>query len=96
MELPKRKRNRLREYDYSQMGVYFVTICAHNKQPIFGTVGAIHESPENKIQLSSCGVIVESVIIDLEQRYPNVKIDKYVIMPNHIHLMIRLLERMRI
>lgn len=93
MELPKRKRIRLQEYDYSQVGVYFVTICAHEKKHIFGAVGAIHESPEPICHLSSCGEILYSAIMGLEQRFPNIKIDNFVVMPNHVHLMIQLLEK---
>lgn len=52
MELPKRKPNRLKNWDYSQPGSYFITVCTHGKRKLFGhvackaqTVGAIHESP---------------------------------------------------
>ena len=52
MELPKRKNLRLKSYDYSSNGAYFITICTQNKQSLFGkiAVGAIHESPEMPIQ----------------------------------------------
>ena len=86
MELPKRKALRLKSYDYSTPGVYFVTICTHRKECILSEiVGAIHESPENKLTLY--GKCVEDVINELSDRF-GVETDKYVIMPNHVHLLI--------
>ena len=86
MDLPNRKRTRLKEYDYSSEGAYFVTICTHQKQCVFSrVVGAIHESPE--VRLSQSGKIVDYYINRLSSRF-DLKIDKYVIMPNHVHLLI--------
>lgn len=74
-------------YDYSQSGYYFITICAHNRKNLFGEiVGAIHESPEMK--LNNNGLIIEAVINQLSKRYDTIDVDKYVIMPNHIHFII--------
>ena len=88
MDLPKRKPTRLKGYDYSTPGAYFVTICTQNKKCMFSNiVGAIHESPENK--LTQYGEIVEQYINILPDRF-NVLIPKYVIMPNHIHLIIEI------
>lgn len=86
MNLPKRKPTRLKNYDYSSDGAYFITICTHKRQKILSNiVGAIHESPEIKLSLN--GEIVEKYIKQLEARF-DLKVDKYVIMPNHIHLLI--------
>ena len=91
MELPKRKGPRLRGYDYSTKGAYFITICTHNRQNLFSRiVGAIHESPA--AQLTPSGRIVDSYISDLEKRY-GIVVDKYVIMPNHIHLILIIDDR---
>ena len=88
MQLPKRKPTRLKEYDYSQNGAYFITICTHNRRYIFSNiVGAIHELPENK--LTQYGEFAEQIIKILPDRF-NVSIPKYVIMPNHIHLIIEI------
>lgn len=88
MEFPVRKSARLKEFDYSIPGAYFVTICTHNKKCLFShIVGAIHESPENK--LTPYGEIVEQVIKILPDRF-NVSIPNYVIMPNHIHMIIEI------
>ncbi len=84
MPLLKRKPTRLKNYNYSSDGAYFITICAHNRKTLFSTiVGAIHESPENKLNTS--GTTVDYYINNLENRF-GIIVDKYVIMPNHIHL----------
>ena len=86
MDLPKRKPTRLKGYDYSSPGAYFITICTHNRKHLFSNiVGAIHELPENK--LTQCGKLVKQIIEILPDRF-NVSIPNYVIMPNHIHLII--------
>ncbi len=93
MDLPKRKPTRLKDYDYSSEGAYFITICAHNKQCIFSSVvGAIHESPESV--LNENGKVVYDIIQKLNDRF-DIIIDKYVIMPNHIHLIVVIEESKR-
>ena len=88
MECPKRKPTRLKGYDYSTPGAYFITICTHNRKYLFSNiVGAIHELPENK--LTQYGELVEQIIEILPDRF-NVFIPKYVIMPNHVHLIIEI------
>ncbi len=99
-ELPKRKHPRLKEYDYSSNGYYYVTICAKDMKCIFGKVEKLEENvgrglapAERKyndtvITLSPYGLVAEKQLFALEQRYDYVKIDKYVIMPNHIHAII--------
>ena len=91
MDLPKRKIIRLQNYDYSSSGAYFITICTGDHKTIFThSVGAIHESPE--IELNNYGKIVDGYINQLNSRF-GISIDKYVIMPNHIHLLIAIDER---
>ena len=91
MYLPKRKPTRLKNYDYSSDGYYFITICSHNRKNLFSNiVGAIHESPEN--QLNKNGKIINCYIKQLASRF-GLTVDKYVIMPNHIHLIIAIDER---
>lgn len=82
----KRKAMRMREYDYSSAGAYFITICTANRKKLFSDiVGAARVSPENI--LTEYGKIAKEVIEGLPERF-NIKTDKYVIMPNHIHLII--------
>ena len=86
--LPKRKPTRLKVYDYSTSGAYFITICTHNKKYLFSNiVGAIHDLPENK--LTQYEKYAEQIIEILPDRF-NVLIPKYVIMPNHILLIVEI------
>lgn len=78
-KLPQRRSLRLQEYDYSQPGVYFVTICAQHRQCIFG------EITDGKMHLNEISKIVVEWWNRIPQHYPSVKIDDFVIMPNHIH-----------
>lgn len=95
---PKRKNNRLKNWDYSSEGAYFITVCTDKHKNLFSriSVGAIHESPEeykdflyeySETHLSPFGKTVQSVINQIHRRF-NVYISDYVIMPNHIHLVI--------
>ena len=86
-ELPKRKPLRLTNFDYSSTGAYFITICTENRKNLLSTVVGEGLAPP-AVQLKLCGKVAQKQLLLLEQRYPNVKIDKYVIMPNHIHLII--------
>ncbi len=91
MNEPKRKQIRLPEYDYSSAGAYFVTICTHEKRRILSdiVVEAIHESPAAEVRLTPAGEIVRKVLDSLPKRYSNLRIDHFVIMPNHIHLLVQ-------
>ena len=90
MELPKRKQNRLTEYDYSTPNAYFITVCTHDRKNLFWTdVGAINDRPEN-VPLTGLGLIVRQAIRDIPTHYPAVTVDHFVIMPNHIHLLLQI------
>ena len=85
MELPERKRNRLAEYDYSQSGAYFITICTQDRKPVLSDiVGDGVSVPKLP------GRIAEEMICQIPIKYPGVYIDKYIIMPDHIHLLLRM------
>ena len=87
MELPIRKPTRLKNYDYNSDGAYFITICTHNKQKILCDVvgGGAIDAP--KCVLTKTGEIVEKYILSTN-KIPDITVDKYVIMPNHIHLLL--------
>ncbi len=87
MELSKRKPTRLRDYDYSQNGAYFITICTHERKCILGTIVGQGLAPA-EMDLSACGKMAKEQLLNLENRYKTIKIDKYVIMPNHIHIIL--------
>ena len=91
MCMPDRKPLRLLRFDYNSPGYYFVTICTHEKRFFLGRcVGARHDSPT--IQLSPFGLIVDEVIRSIPYHFQTVTVDKYIIMPNHIHLVLIIAE----
>lgn len=87
MEFPKRKPTRLKNYDYSSNGYYFVTICSHNRKNIFSKIVGQGLAPA-EIELSAYGTIIQEQLLALENRFDGVRVDKYVIMPNHIHIIL--------
>ena len=90
MQPPKRKQNRLRAFDYSEPNAYFITICTQGRKKIFWTdVGAIIDRPEN-VPLTEVGEITERCILNIPHHYPMISVDRYVIMPNHIHLLLQI------
>ena len=74
-----RKRNRLQNYDYSNNGWYFVTICVKNRNKIFGKI------KNGKIVLNEYGKIVNTQWSWLKAQYNYIKLDEYILMPDHIH-----------
>lgn len=86
MVIKKRKQIRLKKYDYSNSGWYFVTICTHNREYLFGKiiVGATRGSPLNKI--------VEKIWKTLPDHHP-VDLDEFIVMPNHIHFVIHIVHK---
>ena len=91
MNLPKRKPTRIKGYDYSTPGAYFITICTKNRQAILSNIivgEGLCALPQNV--LTPIGMKVEKSIQFIKENYINITIDKYVIMPNHIHLIITL------
>jgi len=89
VKLPERKPNRLKDYDYSQSGAYFVTICTKDHKHLFGkiTVGASVLARPN-IELSSLGRLVNSAIEHYNTNAINFVFDRCAIMPNHLHAII--------
>jgi len=77
--LPQRRSIRLKDYDYSQAGAYFITICAHNRQKLFG------EIENGEMRLNEFGEIVQEEWLKTPAMRPNIEIDEFVIMPNHFH-----------
>jgi len=75
----ERKLNRLKNYDYSQSGCYFVTLCTKNRVEHFGKIEV------TKMILSRYGKFAERYWNEIPNHYKNVEIDEFIIMPNHIH-----------
>ena len=88
-ELPKRKATRLKSFDYSTVGGYFVTICTENRQKCLSKIVGddVLGVPYN-VNLLDCGMVADRCINQLNEFYDNITIDKYVIMPNHIHFIL--------
>jgi hypothetical protein len=87
-DLVQRKNIRLKDYDYSQNGAYFITICIKDRHELLGkAVGAAIGRP-CEIELSDNGKIVENAIENIQIKYKYVFVDKYIIMPNHIHMIL--------
>ena len=85
---PSRKKIRLPDYDYSLPSAYFVTVCTQNREALFwANVGADIIRP-NDIKLSSIGETVDYAIKNIPNYYPHINVDKYCIMPDHIHLLL--------
>ncbi len=88
MTPPERKHPRLKRYDYSAPGSYFVTICAKDKRCLFSKIVGRGALTPPDVVLTDTGRAVERHIRDTAQAYSGVTVDKYVIMPNHIHLLL--------
>ena len=82
-----RRSLRLKDYDYAQSGAYFVTIVTRGRACLFGEV------LDGDMQLNDAGRMVQSVWDDLPAHYPRLKPDEFVVMPNHIHGVIMLSDR---
>ncbi len=83
MELCKRKQIHLKDYDYSQNGMYFITICTHNKQYLFGDRNfKLTDKPTNQ------RLLIKKWLLELQNKYPHSVVQKYVIMPNHVHFIL--------
>jgi len=74
-----RKRNRLQEFDYSDNGYYFITICTENMINYFGDI------IEGVVELNPYDSIVKKRLLLLQNNYPYVTLNEFVITPNHIH-----------
>ena len=92
MDYPKRKHTRLKQYDYSLPGYYYVTIHSAANSPILSTVTQEICPAGAAIHLTAAGEAVQQQLLALQKRYSNLIIDKYVIMPNHLHAIVRLTE----
>ena len=88
IELPERKHPRLDTYDYGSKGAYFLTLCTQNRRCVLSYIVGRGLAPAETegIVYTSFGKIAERQLQLLEDRYPCLTIDRYVIMPNHIHI----------
>lgn len=82
----KRRSIRLKDYDYSSENLYFITICSNQRECLFGSI------VDNNIILNDCGKIIKKWYFEIENKYSNIICLDYVIMPNHIHFIIRITD----
>jgi len=90
MELKKRKPNRLKDHDYSSPGSYFITVCTYGRERILSEVVRSGEGSGYTVALTGYGELVRSAIESIPGVYACATVDSYVIMPNHVHLLITL------
>jgi putative transposase len=84
VEMPKRRSPRLRGFDYSRGGAYFVTLCSKDRKCLFG------EIVEVRMQPSNIGSLVAACWNDVFDAHPFVSLDHWILMPNHLHAIVRL------
>ena len=102
-DLPSRRKTRLHNFDYSKQGAYFITVCTEGKRRILSEIvaendTAVQLTPDKfvgdgvldipKIKLLKYGEIVDKYIRQLNDFYDNISVERYVIMPNHIHMIV--------
>lgn len=93
VEQPSRKPNRIKEYDYGQQGCYFITICTQNRLRLFDpevgndpcVVPYANDKPQNRL--------IRNWLVKLQETYSNMYIEKYAIMPDHLHILLTIQER---
>ena len=83
-----RRSIRLKNYDYSQSGIYFVTICTKNREHIFCSI------ENGETMLSEEGIVADKCWMEIPTHFPDVVLHEYVIMPNHIHGIIEIKKSM--
>jgi len=88
-EIHHRHSIRLPNFDYSRPGYYFVTLCAYHRECIFGDV------EKNKIVLNDMGTLIKKNWHDLPVHFPGIGLDQMVVMPNHLHGIIIILDHRR-
>jgi len=81
-----RRSIRLKGYDYSQEGLYFITICVQGRACLFG------EIENGKMVLNAAGKMVELEWLKLPERFKNIELHEYMVMPNHFHAILEIVE----
>ena len=79
-----RKSIRLKGYDYSQAGLYFITICVNDRECLFGEIVGV-ENFQPEMILNDAGKMVGNDWGKIPDRFPNVRLHRYIVMPNHFH-----------
>jgi len=86
--MKNRKSLRLKNYDYSRCGLYFITICTHHRVKYFG------EILENQFMPNRAGMMIKNRWCDMADRFDGLILDEYVVMPNHFHAILKIEAKM--
>lgn len=86
-DIHHRRSIRLKGYDYSQAGLYFITICTQNRLCLFG------EIKNGEIILNDAGIMIDKWWNELKHKYRNIKLHEQIIMPNHFHGIIQIINK---
>ena len=92
MDKPKRKTIRLKEYDYNTPGYYFITFCTKDKKKLLCDIVGTGLLDGPKVYLTAYGEIANRQLQYMKEFYEDIRLEKYVIMPNHIHLLLQILD----
>lgn len=94
-----RRSIRLKGYDYAQAGLYFITICCHNRKCLFGEIvrannylPEIETQQQSEMVLNDAGKIANDCWLEIPNHFPNAVLHKHIIMPNHVHGIIELTD----
>ncbi len=91
--LCKRKPTRLKNFDYSTVGAYFITICTEHRREILSRIVGVDVLGDPvSVELLPHGTVADKYINPFNEYYDNIHVDEYVIMPNHIHLLLSVSE----
>lgn len=91
-ELKKRKTPRYQNFDYNSVGVYFLTICTQNRRCLLSRIAGTGVSDRPQPELTKYGQIADKYIKQFNEFYEYLSVESYVIMPNHIHLLLYVKE----
>lgn len=75
--------SRLKNWDYGQNAVYFITICTGNREHFFGKIASVND--KNEMQLNEIGILADKFWAEIPQHFPFVELGNHVVMPNHVH-----------
>ena len=87
-KLPRRKTIRLQEYDYNSPGAYFLTLCTENKRCLLSRIVGTGVLDGPSVALTMYGKIAEKYIRQMDDFYEDITVESYVIMPNHLHILL--------
>jgi len=85
---PERKSVKLKYYDYSNPGLYFITLCVHEKKHLFGSI------KKEKMYLNQAGKMLEKWLLKIETKFDGIKCIHHQVMPNHLHGIIKISDKM--